>query len=110
MYQEYISQTAAQGKKPNAEYQLASINLLEAEMDSVYKRVPLIVYIYKVEALQGARRNDEAESLIDAGLKKEPASIPLKVYKYLHSKDESIRKDLVENHSAHWMVQQFGIK
>lgn len=110
MYQEHISRTAAQGKSPNAEYQLACINLLEKEMLGIYQKVPTIVYIYKAEALQSAGYNDEAKSLIDTSLKKFPGSIPLKVYKYLGSRDEEIKRDLVKTHSEHWMVQQFGIK
>jgi hypothetical protein len=110
MYQDHISQTAAQGKRPNAEYQVACINLLESEMQSIYQKVPTIVYIYKAEALHSSGRNSEAMSLVDASLKKNPTSIPLKIYKYLDSRDENIKRDLVENHSGHWMVQQFGIK
>jgi hypothetical protein len=110
MYQEHISQTAAQGERPNAAYQIACINLLEKEMLGLYQKVPTIVYIYKAEALQSAGRSGEAKSLVEASLKKVPASIPLKVYKYLDSKDEAVKNDLVKNHSGHWMVQQFGIK
>jgi len=110
MYQEHISETAARGKKPNAGYQVSCINHLEKEMISVYQKVPTIVYIYKIEALQSAGHNGEANSLIEASLKQYPTSIPLKVYKYLSSKDETTKNDLVKNHPKHWMVQQFEIK
>lgn len=110
MYQDHISQTAAKGRKPNVEYQLACIQRLEREAQSLYVKVPTIVYIYKAEALQSAGRMNEAKALVAASLQKVPNSIPLKVYQYLDSKDEDIRKDLVQNHSKHWMVQQFAIK
>ena len=110
MYQEHITQTAVQGKTANIEYQLACINLLEKETQSTYQQVPTIIYIYKAEALQSAGHYDEAKSLIDASLSKAPNSVPLKVYKYLDSRNENIKKDLIKNHSTHWMVQQFGIK
>ena len=110
MYQDHISQTAARGKRPNTEYQLACIQRLETEMHNVYQKVPAIVYIYLAEALQSAGRVDEAKALIASSLEKVPNSIPLKVYKYLDSKDEELKKDLVLNHSKHWMVRQFGIK
>lgn len=110
MYQEHISETAAQGKSPNSAYQLACISHLEKESIGVYQKVPTIIYIYKAEALQSAGRNDEAKALVEESLKKVPNSIPLKVYKYLGSKDDALKNDLVKNHSGHWMVQQFGIK
>jgi hypothetical protein len=110
MYQDHISRTAAQGRRPNVEYQLACIQRVESEMQSVYQKVPTIVYIYKAEALQSAGRVDEAKAIVAASLEKFPNSVPLKVYRYLDSKDEAIRKDLAQNHSKHWMVRQFGIK
>jgi hypothetical protein len=110
MYQDHISQTAAKGKQPNGEFQIACIQRLESEMQSLYKKTPVIVYIYKAEALESAGRRDDAKAFVAASLQKVPNSIPLKVYRYLDSKDEEIRKDLVQNHSTHWMVQQFGIK
>ena len=110
MYQDHISQTAAKGRHPNVEYQLGCIQRLESEVNSLYQKVPTIVYIYKAEALQSAGRTDEAKALVAASLQKVPNSIPLKVYRYLDSKDEAIKQDLTQNHSKHWMVQQFAIK
>ena len=110
MYQDHISQTAAQGKRPNVQYQLACIQHLESEMQNVYQKTPTIVYIYKAEALQSAGRRDEAKASVAESLEKVPDSIPLKVYRYLDSKDEGIKNDLVQNHAKHWMVRQFNIK
>lgn len=52
----------------------------------------------------------ESAELIDSSLKTFPNSVPLKVYKYLDTKNDQIKQDLVRNHSNHWMIQQFGIK
>ena len=110
MYQDHISQTTAQGQSPNVEFQLACVNLLETEMQDVYTKVPAIVYIYKVEALQSSGHKDALLAYLDTGMKEFPNSVPLKVYKYLSSKDETIRRDLIENHTRHWMVRHFGLK
>ncbi|HYH16067.1 MAG TPA: hypothetical protein VD794_12635 [Flavisolibacter sp.] len=110
IYQDHISQTAARGLQPNTEFQVACMNLLESEMKLVYNKVPTIVYVYKVEALKSAGRKEEASAFVEASLNVNPTSIPLKVYKYLGSHDESIKADLVENHSKHWMVQLYKIK
>ncbi len=52
----------------------------------------------------------ESAELIDSSLKTFPNSVPLKVYKYLDTKNDQIKQDLVRNHSNHWMIHQFGIK
>ena len=110
MYQQHISQTAAKGEKPNSEYQVNLTKLLEKEMNAVYGKVPTIVYIYKAEALQSHGKIEEAKAAIVTALKVYPDSVPLKVYRYLDTQDEQIKKDLVQNHSGHWLVKQNGIK
>jgi hypothetical protein len=110
MYQQHISQTAAVGKKPNPDFQIATIKLLEDETKSVYGKIPAIVYIYKYEALDSGEKKDEAKAVAIQGLKEYPDSVPLKVYSYMTTKDESIKNDLIKNHPNHWMVKQFEIK
>lgn len=110
MYQQHISQTASVGKKPNAEFQIVTMKLLEDEIKNVYGKVPPIIYIYQYEALSAGNRKDEAKAIALQGLKEYPDSVPLKVYSYLSTNDETLRNDLVKNHSNHWMVKQFGIK
>lgn len=109
MYQKHISQTAMAGKKPNPEFQIETMRLLEDETKSVYGKVPAIIYIYKYEALDGANKKDEAKAVAVQGLKEYPDSVPLKVYSYLSTKDEAIKNDLLKNHPNHWMVKQFLI-
>ncbi|MCS3867703.1 hypothetical protein J3D55_000619 [Chryseobacterium ginsenosidimutans] len=110
MYQQHISQTAAVGKKPNPDFQIATMKLLEDETKSVYGKIPAIVYIYKYEALDSGEKKDEAKAVAIQGLKEYPDSVPLKVYSYMTTKDESIKNDLIKNHPNHWMVKQFEIK
>ncbi|UMQ40376.1 hypothetical protein MKS83_13315 [Chryseobacterium sp. Y16C] len=110
MYQQHISKTAAVGKKPDADFQIETMNILENETKDIFGKIPAIIYIYKAEALESGHRKDESQNTIIQGLKEYPDSIPLKVYSYLNTKDNTIKDDLIKNHSRHWMVQQFEIK
>lgn len=110
MYQQHISETAGKGLKPNADFQILAISTLEKEFIDLYKKIPCIVYIYKSEALSSANKQEEAKETVKLGLDNFPNSIPLKVYRYLDTKDEKLKKDLVVNHPNHWLVQEKGIK
>ena len=110
VYQEHISQTAAVGKKPDSNFQVNLMNSLETEVKNVYGDVPVIIEIYKAEALNSNGQTKESAEIISKNIEKFPNSIPLKVYRYLDNKDENIKQDLIKNHSNHWMVQQFEIK
>jgi len=110
MYQQHISRAVAEGKSPNPEFQIETMNLLESETKEVYGKLPAIIYIFKAEALDSGSKKEEAKITVANGLKEYPDSIPLKVYSYLNTKDEGLRQDLIKNHPNHWMVQQFGIK
>lgn len=109
-YQDHISQTVAIGKRSNTKFQVDLMTDLAYEFKNIYNKIPAIIYIYKFEALDSNRQNDEATKVIDEGLLEYPDSIPLKVYKFLSSKDEAIKTDLIKNHSNHWMVKQFKIE
>lgn len=110
MYQQHISQTSMVGKPSNPELQIEIMRLLEDETKNVYGKIPVIVYIYKYEALNSGKEEDQAKATLAQGLKEYPDSVPLKVYSYLNTKDEKIKTDLIKNHSNHWMVKQFGIQ
>jgi len=110
MYQQHISQALAEGKNPNPVFQIETMHLLESETKEVYGKLPAIIYIFKAEALDSGSKKEEAQMTVASGLKEYPDSVPLKVYSYLNTKDENLRKDLTQNHPNHWMVQQFGIK
>ncbi|MRM83904.1 hypothetical protein [Riemerella anatipestifer] len=110
MYQDHITKTAAVGKQPDSKFQVDLMDDLEAEIKSVYGECPVIIDIYKAEALNSNGQAKESAEIISKSLEKFPNSVPLKVYKYLDTKDEKIKQDLIRNHSRHWMVQQFEIK
>ncbi len=110
MYQQHLSRTSMVGKAPDTEFQIEAIKLLENETKDIYGKIPAIIYIYKSEALDGGGKKEDAKATVDQGLKEYPDSVPLKVYRYLNTKDEVLRNDLVKNHPNHWMVLQFGIK
>ncbi|MBU4539191.1 MAG: hypothetical protein L6264_04975 [Weeksellaceae bacterium] len=109
-YQEHINQTAAAGKHPDSNFQVNLMTDLESEVKNIYGTVPVIVEIFKAEALNSNGQTKESAEIISKSLIKFPDSIPLKVYQYLDTKDEKIKEDLIKNHSNHWMIQQFGIK
>lgn len=110
VYQEHISQTSAAGKQPDPNFQINLMTDLETELKNVYGNIPVIISIYKAEALNSNGQTKESFETVSESLEKFPNSVPLKVYKYLDTKDEKIKQDLVKNHSNHWMVQQFGIE
>jgi len=109
-YQDHVSKTAAVGKRPNSKFQVELMTDLAYEFKNIFNKIPAIIYIYKFEALDGSGQNEEAIKTIDEGLTEYPDSVPLKIYKFISSKDENIKADLINNHSNHWMVKQFAIK
>ena len=110
VYNNHISQTAAQGKTPDSGLQVDLMLELEKEMADTYGKVPAIVRIYKAEALVSNGQHKESADVISAGLLEYPGSVPLKVYRFLETNDEGLKTDLIKNHPDHWMVKQFGIR
>lgn len=109
-YQDHITKTAAVGKRSNAKFQVELMTDLAYEFKNIFNKIPAIIYIYKFEALDTSGQNEEAIKTLDEALAEYPDSVPLKVYKFQSSKNESIEADLINNHSNHWMVKQFDIK
>lgn len=109
-YQDHITKTAAVGKKPNSNFQVDLMNDLESEFQSIFNKIPAIIYIYKAEALISNGQQAESLKTIERGLTVYPDSVPLKVYKYLDTKSDEIKNDLIVNHAKHWMVKQFEIQ
>lgn len=110
LYQDYISQTAAVRESTDSKYQLQIMNYLFDECKGTWGKVPAIIYIYKSEALDADKQSDKSAEIISEGLKNYPDSVPLKVYQYLKTKDETLKNDLVKNHSNHWLVLQDNIQ
>ena len=109
-YQEHISETVSTGRKPNIDLQLDLLNDLENELKEVYNKVPVIVIIYKAEALNSAGQSQKYSELLKQSLIEFPDSVPLKVYSYLDTKNEELKLNLIKKHSNHWMLKQFQIK
>lgn len=109
-YQNHISETVAVGKKSDTKFQIELINDLAYEFKTIFNKIPAIIYIYQFESLSTIGQKEVALKTIEEGLIAYPNSIPLKVYKYLNLKEETIKTDLITNHSNHWMVKQFKIK
>ena len=110
MYQQHITETAAKGLKPNSEFQVKTMNVLEKEFQDVYGVIPPIIFIYKSEALNSDKKFEEAKEKVKEGLNISPSSIPLKIYRYMDTKDENLKGDLITNHANHWLVRQNNIK
>ena len=110
MYLQHISETAAKNLKTNPDFQVANMKYLKSEFEELYRRTPAIIFIYNSEALESAQRIEEAKKEVLDGLNTYPNSIPLKVYHYLGTKNEEIKKDLITNHTNHWLVIQSNIK
>jgi hypothetical protein len=110
MYLQHISETAAKNLKTNADFQVAAMKKLKIDFQELYGLTPPIIFIYGSEALENAQRIEEAKKEVVDGLNIYPNSIPLKVYHYLGTKNEEIKKDLITNHPNHWLVIQSIIK
>lgn len=109
-YQQLISESFGAGTEPDTTLQLNLLNDLESELEKVYGKVPVIVKIYKAEALNSAGQSQKYSELLKQSLIDFPDSVPLKVYSYLDTKDEKLKLNLINEHSNHWMVKQFQIK
>lgn len=110
VFQDYINEVSENQSVLNPEFQLKIVNAIEKEFIDLKQEVPALVYVYKIEALQTNEMFDESEKLIEVSLKKFPNSVPLKAYKYIATEDESVKNDLVKNHSNHWFVKQLELK
>jgi len=106
VFQEYINESSENEQLANAAFQLKLIDRLENEFKLLNQPIPLLIYIYKIEALQANDYFEQADELTALAYKKNPNSVPIKVYQYLATNDESIKNDLIKNHSNHWFVKQ----
>ena len=91
--------------KFDQEMQLAMINFMDQEFLEIYNQTPALVYIYKTETLEMNGQSPELLENIEQGLKAFPDCIPLKLYLYNNYKNEALKKELLQNHAAHWLVK-----
>lgn len=109
-YQDYITATAEGRQRFDGDFQQSLLNDLEHEIEKTYGKIPVLISIFKVEALRSSGKIQESKKIISDALKKFPDSVSLKVYSYIDSMSQDIKMDLIKNHSNHWMVKQFGIR
>jgi hypothetical protein len=81
------------------------------ECFSVYKKIPQLACIYRVESLLTEDKySDKARQAAKMYLKTYPDCIPLQVYDYQLEQDEKVKSQkldaLKRNHANHWMVKQ----
>ena len=77
----------------------------------VYKKIPQLACIYRVESLLTEKKlADQARREVTTYLKTYPDCIPLQVYDYQLEQDQKLKMQklnaLKQNHSNHWMVKQ----
>lgn len=101
-YQNYISNPQA---KNNSKFQVDLIEALNMEVNEIYGKLPVILYIYQAEAYNADKRYKEAETLVDNAREIYPNAIPLKVYQAMAKKDESLKQEVIKANPNHWMVQ-----
>ena len=110
IYQDHVAQMADAGQQTDANFQVNLMTDLENETQTIFGTVPVIIEIYRAEALASNGQQKEYADLIAKSLQQFPDSIPFKVYQYMETKDSKLREDLLKNHPKHWMVIRFEIK
>jgi hypothetical protein len=109
LLQSYYSHLSAE--EPSEAVQMALIRLLVEESEAIYKAVPGMVYIFKVEALISSGNDKEALKQADQALKHYPKSIPLLIYRHDLTTDAAAKKQLhdqlLKEHPNHWMVKEY---
>jgi len=110
-YQNEVTNTELNGHKNNRSLRLAIMKLLSGELIQLYGDIPPIVLVYMGEALMNADYNDKARNHFEMSLQFYPQSVPLKVYNWVLTNNQSqknkLYKDLTKKHKDHWMVKQF---
>lgn len=108
-YQDDITETVAQGKSTDVNFQLAVMKLLSRECMEIYNEIPAIVLIYLGEALMGAGLGKTAVEHFEMSREFYPESIPIKVYLIVldESKNKKLKKELLREARDHWMVKSY---
>jgi hypothetical protein len=102
-YQEIITKSAKE-KVVKPELQRDIINYLEKENIEIYNKIPIIIYVYKVETLNLFDDKSEVKKYIDEGLINYPNSIPLKYYSYKYLNEQTYKEELMKINKKHWLV------
>ncbi|RBA27933.1 hypothetical protein [Flavobacterium tibetense] len=108
IYQNHITESQNLNIPTNANFQIGVMKLLSGELIEVYNTIPPIILIYMGEALLSGNKIDLAKNHFKMSFEFFPKSIPLKVYCYLLSDDETekqkLYRELKKEKPNHWMV------
>jgi hypothetical protein len=103
-------QAFLEGNHNDGAAQLQMIEKLRDETHDTYGQVPVLLDVYKGEALVSAGKTADALTFFRTSLQKYPNSIPLKVYVAIYSKDKKLQKQLATDHPNHWLVKKLVIR
>lgn len=106
LYQNVVGQSAQSGTS-NPQAQLEILRTLSNEHSNIYNQIPVIIYIYLAEAYKANKQHEEVVKTLNVSRKLYPDAIPLKVYQYMETKDETLKADILKNHKDHWLVKQY---
>lgn len=109
IYQNHITQYAQSGNS-DPKYQVEIMELLTHESREIFGKIPVIFYIYQVEAYNSAKNFVEAGRILKEARTIYPNAIPLKVYAYLNTKDDILKNEIIQKHANHWLVKQTKIQ
>lgn len=109
-YQSLIEAGQSKPEESDPNLQLALMKVLSGELIDLYDEIPPIILIYMGEAQLNAGYREHAKTHFTQSLFFYPDSVPLKVYKYLLTDNESEKRrlfeELTEKHPNHWMVKR----
>lgn len=106
LYQNVVGQSAQSGAS-NPQAQVEILRTLSNEYSNIYNQIPVIIYIYLAEAYKANKQHEEVVKTLNVSRKLYPDAIPLKVYQYMETKDETLKADILKNHKDHWLVKQY---
>ena len=106
LYQNVVEQSVRTDTS-NRQIKLEILHTLSDEYSNLYNQIPVIIYIYLAESYKANKQHEEVVKTLNVSRKLYPDAIPLKVYQYMETKDETLKADILKNHKDHWLVKQF---
>jgi len=106
LYQNVVEQSVRTDTS-NQQIKLEILHTLSDEYSNLYNQIPVIIYIYLAESYKANKQHEEVVKTLNVSRKIYPDAIPLKVYQYMETKDETLKSDILKNHKDHWLVKQF---
>lgn len=109
-YQTIITNAAQKHERVPTEICIPIIEALSEECSSIFKTIPPLIRIFKVEALINDKNlTDRARQEVKLSLRVYPDCIPLQVYDYNLEQEGTLKEEklraLKKYHENHWMVK-----